>query len=34
MLFIVETKKKQYFKEVLDHLQIDFPKLPFFKDFE
>ena len=31
MLFSVETKKKQYFKEVLDHLQIDFAKLPFFR---
>ena len=27
--FIVETEK-QYFKEVLDRLEIDFPKLPFF----
>ena len=33
MLLIVETEKQQYFKEVLDHLDIDFPKLPFFKYF-
>ena len=33
MLFIVETEKQQYFKEVLDRLEIDFPKLPFFKYF-
>ena len=32
MLFIVETKKK-YFKEVLDHLDVDFSKLPLFKYF-
>ena len=31
--FIVETEKQQYFKEVLDRLEIDFPKLPFFKYF-
>ena len=30
MLFIVETEKQQYFKEVLDRLEIDFPKFPFF----
>ena len=29
MLFIVETEKQQYFEEVLDRLEIDFPKLPF-----
>ena len=34
MLFIVETEKQQYFKEVLDGLEIEFPKLPFFKYFE
>ena len=28
MLFIVETEKQQYFKEVLDHLEIDFLKRP------
>ena len=33
MLFIVETEKQQYFKEVLDRLEIDFPKLPFFEYF-
>ena len=33
ILFIVETEKQQYFKEVLDRLEIDFPKLPFFKYF-
>ena len=33
MLFIVETEKQQYFKEVLDCLEIDFPKLPLFKYF-
>ena len=32
MLFIVETEKK-YFKEVLDHLDVDFSKLPLFKYF-
>ena len=32
MLFVVETEKK-YFEEVLDRLEIDFPKLPFLKYF-
>ena len=29
----LETEKQQYFKEVLNRLEIDFPKLLFFKDF-
>ena len=33
ILFIVETEKQQYFKEVLDCLEINFPELPFFKYF-
>ena len=29
MVFIVETEKQQYFKEVSHRLEIDFPKLPY-----
>ena len=33
MLFIAEMEKQQFFTEVLDCLEIDFLKLPFFKYF-